>query len=404
MPTVEERLKEELHRIGEDILGAQVQEMKGELTEEIKNTFHEVFDKLLKDAGGAKALHAMDNQELDKEKRYKSLGDQIKDVIAVSQGKAPDGQGELIPSEGGFLVQPQFAQEILANMHETGQVMSRCRQITIGPNANALVFRAIDETSRAAGSRWGGIRGYWVEEGADITASKPKYRRVNIPLEKVAALSYLTDELMQDTTAAESLTNQAVAEELAFVLEDAIINGNGAGKPLGVLNAGCLVSASKKTGQTADTFIAENVSSMWTLMPAAKRTNAVWFMNQDVEPQLDKMYIPVGSSGIPVFIPPGMGFTQSPAGTLKGRPIIMIEQCPALGDNGDVLFADMSDYLLISKGGVNAASSMHVEFVSDQMALRWTYRVGGQPAYASAVTSYKGSTDRSSFVALAARS
>jgi HK97 family phage major capsid protein len=47
------------------------------------------------------------------------------------------------------------------------------------------------------------------------------------------------------------------------MLDDAIINGTGAGMPLGVLNAGCLVSVTKESGQKADTIVAENAVKMY---------------------------------------------------------------------------------------------------------------------------------------------
>ena len=57
---------------------------------------------------------------------------------------------------------------------------------------------------------------------------------------------------------------------------------------------------------------------------------------------------------------------------------------------------------MISKGGVEAASSIHVKFVEDETAFRFVFRVDGQPIWASAVTPFQGSDTVSPFVALAA--
>jgi len=79
--------------------------------------------------------------------------------------------------------------------------------------------------------------------------------------------------------------------------------------------------------------------------------------------------------------------------------------CPpaAIGDVGDILFADFGEYLLVRKGGLNGQQSMHVKFIYNEMTFRWTYRVNGQPSWPSAVTQYKGTPTKSPFVALAAR-
>jgi HK97 family phage major capsid protein len=92
-------------------------------------------------------------------------------------------------------------------------------------------------------------------------------------------------------------------------------------------------------------------------------------------------------------------------GTIKGRPVKPIEHAAKLGDAGDIVLADMSQYLLATKGGVKTASSMHILFLYDEMAFRVTYRVDGQPVLASAITPYKATSGRtvSPFVALQAR-
>ena len=60
----------------------------------------------------------------------------------------------------------------------------------------------------------------------------------------------------------------------------------------------------------------------------------------------------------------------------------------------------MSQYLLWEKGNVEYATSMHVEFLTDQEVARFIYRADGQSAFASALTPYKGSATTSPFVVL----
>jgi len=92
-------------------------------------------------------------------------------------------------------------------------------------------------------------------------------------------------------------------------------------------------------------------------------------------------------------------------GTLKGRPVIPIEQASAIGDLGDISLVDMNQYLLADKNSVQTASSMHVMFNYDEMVFRVIYRVDGQPAFNSPLTPYKGTSGRTlgAFVTLQAR-
>ena len=69
----------------------------------------------------------------------------------------------------------------------------------------------------------------------------------------------------------------------------------------------------------------------------------------------------------------------------------------------DIVLADLSQYLLIDKGGISAASSIHVRFLYDENVFRFIYRVDGQPIWNAPITPYKGAGTLSPFVTLQAR-
>ena len=349
------------------------------------------------------------------EKPFKSLGEQLQAVMGVATRSASDeqvnklaavkatGMNEGIPSEGGFLVQTDYAAELLKPIYELGAIASRVDKTPVGPNSNGMKFNAVDETSRATGSRYGAVQAYWLAEGGTKTPSELKFRQVKLDLKKLIGLCYATDELLQDAVALESVIREGFVNEFTFMVEDAVFNGTGAGQPLGIMNSGCLVSVAKESGQAADTLLSENISKMWSRMPAAFRKDAVWLINQDIEPQLDQLYIAVGTGGVPVYMPAN-GLSDSPYGKLKGRPVIPVEYAATLGDKGDIVLANLSAYKMIDKGGMQEAQSIHVKFTTDETAFRFVYRVDGQPKWASALTPYKGSGNTvSPFVTLDAR-
>lgn len=349
----------------------------------------------------------------DKPEGFKTLGEQLIAVMRAAQNggtvdrrlleiKAPAGMSEIIASDGGYLVQEDFASELFRRMYTTGAVASRVRRITISGNANGLTMNAVSESSRATGSRWGGVAAYWLNEAGTKTESMPEFRKMEIKLNKLAALAYATDELLQDSSALEGVLSQAFAEEFGWKLDDAVIRGTGVGQPLGILNAACLVSVGKETGQAADTVVWQNVSKMWSRLWAPSRNNAVWFVNQDVEPQLQSMSLAVGTGGVPVYMPAN-GAAGQQYSTLFGRPVIAIEQADTVGDQGDIMLLDLSQYLLIEKGGLQSASSIHVKFTTDETAFRWVLRVGGQPLWNTTLTPAYSAATQSPFVVLDAR-
>jgi HK97 family phage major capsid protein len=86
-----------------------------------------------------------------------------------------------------------------------------------------------------------------------------------------------------------------------------------------------------------------------------------------------------------------------------GRPIIPIEQASTVGTVGDIVLADMSQYLMIDKGGVQQAESIHVRFTYDETVYRFVTRVDGQPLWNLPMTPAKSTATLSPFVALATR-
>jgi len=265
-----------------------------------------------------------------------------------------------------------------------------------------MTFYGEDEASRADGYRRGGIRAYWTAEAGEKQATKPKFREMELKLRKVVGLVYATDELLADATALEGWIMSNLPEELRFVVEDSIINGTGAGQPLGILNSGAVVSVAKETGQAADTIVAENVMKMWSRLWNSSRRNAVWLINQDCLPQLMQMQLPVGTGGLPLYVPPG-GLSAAPYGTLLGRPVIESEYADTVGDQGDIMLLDFSQYQMIEKGGIESASSIHVRFVYDETVFRFVYRVDGQPKWSATLTPKNSALTVSPFVVLDAR-
>lgn len=348
-------------------------------------------------------------------KGFKSLGEQLNTVAMMTMhpgftdprlpppGAKALGLNEGIGSEGGFLVQSDFSSELLRKTYEVADIANRTRRIPISATANGLKINAIDETSRATGSRWGGIHGYWLSEAGTKVASKPKFRQMELSLKKWIGLCYATDELLADTVALESIFMQGFQDEMRFQIDDSLYEGDGVGKPLGMMESGALVTVSKEVGQAAATIVAENIVKMWARMWGPSRRNAVWYINQDTEPQLYTMSLAVGAGGGAVYMPAG-GLSASPFATLMGRPVIPLEFCETLGTAGDIMLADPSQILMIDKGGMQTATSVHVQFLTDETAFRSVYRTDAQSVWNAPLTPFKGTNTLSPFVVLETRS
>jgi HK97 family phage major capsid protein len=343
---------------------------------------------------------------------WNSFGEQLAAIYAAGApggnfdprllNAGPSGGSANVGSDGGFLIHKDFSSEVYRRAYEYSAFASRARRVPISADSDGLEVPYIDETSRATGSRLGGVQVYRVAEADTVTAKKPKIGKLETKLTDLMGLAYMTNRLMRDASAMTNIYTQSFAEEFGFVVDDEIVRGVGGAQILGIKNANATVSVAKETNQPAATVNAQNIIKMWSRLWGPSRATAVWFINQDVEPQLYQMQIGTGASGQLVYLPPG-GLSASPYGTIFGRPVVPVEQCDTLGTNGDIILADLNQFLLIEKDGMQTDQSMHVRFLYNEQAFRFIMRINGQPIWQSALTPYKGANTLSPYVTLAAR-
>jgi HK97 family phage major capsid protein len=346
--------------------------------------------------------------------------------IATGQFRAAGGSdgalNEAVPSEGGFLVSADVSEKIYQRTYLTGEITRRCQRQPISNNANRLKLRVVDEDSRADGSRMGGVLAFWDNEADTFLSSRPKFRQIELTLNKLTALVYATDELLEDAAALEAWIMNNLPTELAFRVEDAIFNGSGAGQPAGILNSQAFLSLSP--GSTASVVTAKDVIAMWaqfyhpglknsiasiatenlTAGNAGQVPAAAFFIDQSVIPQLFQLQLGTGSAVILLYHPPGANPLYGPYGELMGIPVIPTEHNAVLGTVGDIVLADMSQVLLADKGAPQVAASMHVRFLQGEMAYRFTYRVDAQTTWKKPLTPKSGGPTMSPFVGLASGS
>lgn len=359
---------------------------------------------------------------------YNNIGQQLIDVITVGTPNpsrsdlaaaaerlakieaAASGANKTVPSEGGYLVGTDEGNMLDRGTIATGLLSQRCFNVPCSDASDGLKLRLVDESSRANGSRFGGIQVYMKSEYDTVTASKPKFREAEWSLKDCMGIMYLTNDLLRDTSGDKltAVVNKWFPMEFGFKVDDQIVNGVGAGQAIGIAGAPCTVSQAVETGQgtrssNAQKVIYENIVNMYARLLSSSDASAVWFVNRALLPSIMLMSLPVGTGGVPVFLPPN-GAAGQPYMTLLNKPIIPIEQCQAPGTAGDIILADLNEYLLLTKGGVEAAASIHVRFLYDEMTLRWVYRFDGAPLRNKTLTPFKGgaTATQSPFITLAA--
>jgi HK97 family phage major capsid protein len=375
-----------------------------------RKTSPEVVDEPQAAAKPAHKVYAQPRSADANKWGFRSQAEYLSAVIASSRkggqidprliANAPSAYGtEGSGADGGFAIPPDFRSNIISKVTGEESLLSLTdQQVTSG---NSITF-PVDETTPWQSS--GGIQAYWESEAGQHTQSKPAFVEKTIKANKIIALVPLTDELLDDAAAMSSYVNRKAPEKILFRLNDAIINGTGAGMPLGILPSAGTITVAAEGSQTADTVNFNNIIKMYSALTPSARARAKWIMNPDVEQQLMTMSFPGTGTAVPAYLPPG-GLSASAYGTLLGRPIITSEACSALGDKGDIIFGDLANYLTVVKsGGIRSDMSIHLWFDYDITAFRFVMRIGGQPWWNTAITAYKsGSSARGFFSVLANR-
>jgi HK97 family phage major capsid protein len=334
-----------------------------------------------------------------------ALGDRDGDGVKKLMNAATTYGNEGIGSDGGFLVPPDFASAIWKKVEAEENLMSRCTELT--PEGNSMTIPK-DETTP-----WGttGVRVYWEPEAAAATASKGVFESSTFRLYKLMALAPVSDEMLEDARGFESWLMAKVPGLMSHKINSAIVSGTGAGQPLGILNSPSLISVAKETSQPADTVWFTNITKMYSRIYAPWRRNMVWLINQDLEPSLAGMAFQAtgassmlpGTSAVPAYLPAN-GLSGSPYATLMGRPVIPLEACKTVGDQGDIIGVDLRQYWLLRKAaGMRSDTSIHLYFDQAVTAFRFVFRVNGQPAWSSTIARENGSNTLSWAAVLDAR-
>lgn len=325
------------------------------------------------------------------------MDDRLEKLQNMAIQNAASGMNEGVDSEGGFVVQTDFAGTMMETAATSGEILSRVDSYQCSGNANGVKWNDIDETDVST-TVFGGIQVYWASEAGSVTASKPVLAEKELKLLKLMGLFYDTYELSEDSTFTSQVIQRGFELAIQRKMEGCVLSGTGVGQPLGILNSGSKVQVTKETGQASATVLYENIVKMYNRQ--LNKNSAAWLMHPDAQEQLDFMTFPLGVGGVPVYL---QASAQGQLSTLKGKAIVESDHCSALGTVGDINFVDLSQYLFIYKGGVQTDVSMHVNFLTAENAYRFIFRCNGMPKKNSTLTLKNSSNARSSFVVLQTR-
>jgi HK97 family phage major capsid protein len=315
--------------------------------------------------------------------------------LRATQG-TDEQQGSQDPY-GGYLIPHGVAPGILSITPEDDPLAGRVREVpmtTPSVSYNARVDK--DHSSSVSG----GLVVTRKPETVDASSSRMKFEQVRMQAHARWGLAFATEEILQDSPESfVAIIAAGFGDEYNAKTLDERLNGSGVGEPLGVLHAnnGCLVTVSAEGGQAPDTILKENIDKMSARV--WRPSKAVWLANHDTRPQLKSLVQVVGAGGNSVPYLTGSEGNEF----LDGKPIYFTEFASKLGDVGDLILGNWSEYLWGSYQPLKSDESIHVRFAAGERCFRFYDRNDGQPWWKTALTPKKSAQTLSPFVVLAAR-
>lgn len=389
-----------------------VNELKTSMQEEIKNEIKSQTEKVNENfENKLKSIQVNPVADIGNNFGFKSIGELLKSVAKSEIDKTgiledrmitlknysrdnAKALNESVDSLGGFLVPPEFANTLLTSSLEQTNIMKDTQQLRTV--SNTLELPVIKDKNRSNGQTSGGIYFYWMSESGTFQEAKPAFEKLDFKLNKLGAMTYITEELLEDSAAIESVVNTEFQKGFVYFMDGSLISGTGVGQPEGILKSPALKTVAKESGQT-DAIKVENIANMFASFSG---TMGKWYINKDLFPYLFALAV----GNFPVFIPGG-SIAGRPFDSLLGMPIVWTEHASALKSVGDIILADFSQYVTVTKNGqgLKNDASMHVRFLYDEMTYKFSYRITGKTKDREVITPKNSQGTKSAFVTLAAR-
>lgn len=237
-----------------------------------------------------------------------------------------------VDTEGGYLCPDTFENQLVTGLTAKNVVRGLAHVISTSSGQHKIPVVA----NRGTAS--------WVEEEGPIPEGDDTFGQQYIGAHKVGTLIKVSEELLNDS--AFDLEAYFVAEfarRIGNKEEEAFLNGDGAGKPTGILNdAEVGVTAASATAITADELI-----DLFYSLPAPYRANAVWVMNDSTMRYIRKLKDTTGQ-----FLWQ-KALHEGEHETLLGKPIYHSPFAPEVAAGAKpILFGDLSYYWIGDRKGI----------------------------------------------------
>jgi len=299
-----------------------------------------------------------DISELTKEEKVDAFARALFTADTVALKALSEGTN----ADGGYTVPQDFYNVLLEEINE--QAVMRGLVTVVPMKTNVLTLAMIDH----------GPDVYWTSEGATKTTTTADFSQPTITAYKLAAIIYLTDELIEDS--AFSLTQILVrrfATKIAEREDQAIFQGTGVGQPTGLLVAGTI-----GTRACVGNLDFDNIINLEYDLPVKFRKNARFFVHPN---NVRELRLVKDVNGRYIWQDP---VAPGQPSTIHGYPVIE----NYFMSEDDILFGDVKECYWMGdrqRMTVKISNDTETTFTQDKTAIRVVERIGGTVVFPNAM-------------------
>lgn len=263
-------------------------------------------------------------------------------------------------SEGGYLCPDEYERTLVKALEEENRLRSLCTIIRTESGDRKIPIVASHGTAS------------WVDEEGVIPESDDVFGQISLGAHKLATMIKVSDELLQDSVFdIESYIAAEFARRIGAAEEDAFINGDGSGKPYGLLHA--TNGAGIGITTAGATFTSDEILDLIHSVKAGYRKNAKFLLNDSSIKALRKLK---DGNGQYMWQP---GLKEGQPDRLLSHELITSAYMPEIGAGAKpILFGDFKSYWIADRQGRTFQRLNELYAATGQVGFRATQRVDGR--------------------------
>jgi HK97 family phage major capsid protein len=276
-------------------------------------------------------------------------------------------------ASGGYLVPDEFERQIIKELEAENVMRGLATVITTGSGTREIPVEA-DYGSAT-----------WLGENAAYTESEASFNQVTLTAFKLGTIVKVSEELLNDSAFnIDRYVASAFARRFARAEEAAFVNGDGAGKPDGLVGS----STQGKVGATGQTtsVTTDDLIDTYHGLKRPYRKNATWLLADSSAKIIRKLK---DADGQYLWQP---GLQAGQPDRILSRPAAISDDVPAMAASAkSILFGDISYYWIADRVGRTMQRLVELYAANGQVGFRMYERVDGKLILPEAVVHYQNS-------------